>query len=308
MIKHILTILLAISSGSVFGLGFYVDNLPTQPPENGYKTSTCIWGRSLHYRTDLYKSKPGITDTIVGRGGQTIEIDQNLNIGGLSSIYSKLIFAKGKTIKLRDGINLEVKQSKMLFEDCTVDVGKSLTFPFWHKSDHGGISTFELVNSKVTFEGGMVCIIPVRPEVKFSGYGGPNIVLKGNTQLYFGTGLVIDEIFHEIPTSWKCTFKFVLSDGKVPSMAVKGKFTTRGITFEFDTKNAGNVKPGVYTLVNLMDKDAKFQNSKFILNGNAYSMGGNFVISGKPAKIEFAPAPNGKDTATANDIVLTISK
>ena len=308
MIKRILTIFLAVAAGSVFGLGFYVGNHDDKQPEGGYKTSTCPWGRSLHYQTDLYRSKPGIADTIVGRGGQTIEIDQNLSIGGISSIVSKLIFAKGKTIKLRDNIRLEVKNSKMLFEDCTVDVGKNLEFPFWHKSTVGGISTLEIVNSKVTFGGGMICIIPIHPDAKFNGYGGPNIVLKGGSQLYFGTGLVIDEIFYEIPSSWKCTFKFVPSDGKVPTMAVKGNFTTRGITFEFDTQNAGSVRPGVYTLLNLMDKDAKFLNPKFFLNGSSYSMGGNFKIGGKSAKIDWGASPNGKDTATANDIILTVSK
>ena len=117
MIRNILTTLLICATSSLFALEFFVGNVGDKEPEGGYKISKCDWGRSLHYKTDLYKMRPVTTDVITGRGGQTIEIDQNLNIGGITSIVSKLIYAKGRQIKLRNNLTTELHQSKIQFDD-----------------------------------------------------------------------------------------------------------------------------------------------------------------------------------------------
>ncbi len=307
MIKKLLTLSLFCSATSLFGFGFYVGQWGEKQPENGFKTSTCNWGRSLHYTTDLFKMKPGISDSIAVRGGQVVELDQNLNIGGLTSVVGKLVYAKGKNIKLRENINTELQTSKISFENCTLEVGKHLQFNYWHKSRRGGISTVEFIDTKANINGCIFCIVPVHPDVDFKNAAGPNIVLKGKSQVSFGTGVVIDEIFNEKPSTWKFTFKFVITDS-VPALVLDNEVKAKGITFEFDTNSFKVAKAGIYPLLTLVERDSNFTNSKFILNGQPYTLGNSFTAGGKSVKIEMAPSPLGKDTKTANDIVLVISK
>ncbi len=306
MIKKILLFLLVCSAANVFGLTFYVGQHGEKMPENGFKTSNCNWGRSLHYATELYKMKPCTIDEIHVRGGQIVEIDQNLNIGSIVSVVGQLVYAKGKTIKLSNRLTMELQSSKMSFEKCNLDVGKSLTFAFWHKSRRGGLATLEFIDTTANFGGTMVTIVPVHPDVSFKNFAGPYIVLKGKTKLRFGTGVVIDEIYNEMPNIWKCTFKFEMTDS-IPMLVIENEAKAKGITFEFDTKNI-KAKPGTYALMTLTDRSSKFENSKFILNGKPYTLGSSFNANGKSAKIEMGPSPIGKDSSTANDIILTISK
>ena len=306
--KNIFTILLTCAATSLFALEFYVGNVGDKQPEGGYKISNCPWGRSLHYKTDLYKMRPLTTDNIVGRGGQTIEIDQNLNVGGITSIVSKLIYAKSKKINLRNSLSLELHQSKVQFDDCELKVGKHLRFTYWHKSNYGGISTVEFNNTKAEFKGSIFCIVPVHPKVEFAGFCGPNIILRGNSKVSFGFGAVIDEIFYEVPNRWKAKINFVLEDNKVPMLAFGGEAKVRGVDFEFNTRNAKNVKPGTYPLLTLTDKDSKFANAKFVLNGASYNLGDSFNLGGRNAKIVMGASPQGRDSSTANDILLIVSK
>ena len=307
MIKKILTFLLVCATSSLFALEFYVGNVGDKQPEGGYKISKCDWGRSLHYKTDLYKMRPVTTDNIVGRSNQTIEIDQNLNVGGITSIVSRLIYAKGRQIKLRNNLSTELYQSKIQFDDCTLEVGKHLRFTYWHKSNYGGISTVEFNNTKANFKGSIFCVVPVHPKVEFSGFCGPNIILRGNTQVSFGHGAVIDEIFYEIPNRWKAKINFIAEDDKAPKLAFDGEVKCRGIEFEFNTKGA-KLKPGTYPLLTLLDKDSKFTDSKYFLNGGSYTLGTTFDLGGKTAKIVLGVSPLGRDSKTENDILLIVSK
>ncbi len=306
MIKKLLSLSLILASTQVFGLYFYVGQFGEKQPENGFKTSTCNWGRSLHYVADLYKMKPGFADIVNIRHSQIVELDQNLNVGGINSVVGKLVYAKGKNIKITNTLSAELQTSKMSFENCTLDVGKHLNFNFWHKARNGGISTVEFIDTKAMFYGSIFCIVPVHPDVKFNHFAGPDIILKGKSQVTFGTGVVIDEIFNEMPDTWKFTFKFVVTDN-VPMLAIDGEAKTKGITFEFDTKSL-NAKGGTYPLLTLVDKNSKFENPKFVLNGQPYLLGNGFTANGKSCKIVMAPSPLGKDTKTENDIVLIISK
>ncbi len=307
--RNIFTILLMCATSSLFALEFYVGNVGDKQPEGGYKISNCPWGRSLHYKTDLYKGmQPLSTDNIVGRGNQTIEIDKNLKIGGLTSIVSKLIYAKNKKISLTNNLTTELHQSKIQFDNCELEVGKHLRFTYWHKSNYGGISTVEFNNTKAEFKGSIFCIVPVHPKVEFAGFCGPNIVLRGNSKVSFGFGAVIDEIFYEIPNRWKANISFVVEDKKVPMLVFDGEVNARGINFEFNTKNAKGLKAGTYPLLTLIERNSKFSNSKYILNGQSYNLGDSFKISGKEAKIVLGASPLAKDVSTANDILLVISK
>ncbi len=305
--KKIATFLLLAAASSAFALEFLVAQPGEQPPKEGFKTSTCTWGRNLHYKTDYYKTKPASGDSVVFRHGQVVEIDQNVYWRNMSTNVSKLVFSKGHNIKLRYGIAMEMHPSKMQYEKCNIDLGENLSFNYWEKSAWGGIATFELIDTKFNALGGIICIIPVHPEVKFNDLCGPLIVFKGNTQAHFGTGMVVDEIFTENPQMWQFKMRFVLSGESAPKVVFDGEFKAKSIHFDIVNENA-SLKPGVYPLMTLNDKDSAFINPTFTLDGKSYSLGSSFTVGGKSAKVVMGASPLGRDSKTENDILLIISK
>ena len=74
---------------------------------------------------------------------------------------------------------------------------------------------------------------------------------------------------------------------------------------------SGEVRPRMEYLhgySTLTDKDSKFANAKFVLNGASYNLGDSFNLGGRNAKIVMGASPQGRDSSTANDILLIVSK
>ena len=306
MTKRLLLFFIATAASSLFGLEFYVGQVGEKTPEGGFKISNCNFGRSYHYKTDLYKIKPCSVDNLTVRPYQTVEFDQNLNIGGLGFDAPKLVFAKGKTIKLRNSWGSELSSGKIHLQDCNVEIGHNLNFSFWHKRTWGGVANIELENTKMLVKGSVVCVVAVHPEVTLNNRCGSEIVLNGNSQLTFGTGAVIDEIFATNHDVWSFRFKFIIK-GDTPPRLTFNEIKARGLEFFFEVKDA-KIKPGTYPLVTLIDRDSALSDSVFKLNGQPYTLGSRFSVGGKDARIEFGASPAGKDSKTANDLLLIISK
>ena len=305
--KRITTLFFTIAYCHVFGLGF----LPGQPggemPEGGFKTSTCPWGRSLHYVTDEYHTKPSSTDNVTMRGGQIVEIDQNIYWGSLSLNVPKLVFAKGKKLKFRQGINIEMHPSKLQLENCTVEMNENLSFNYWHKSRWGGMATLELIDTKFDTLGGLICIVPVHPDVTFNDPCGVNFILKGKTHANFGTGAVIDDIFSELPNMWKFKIRFVVTKDGVPSLKFNYLTNAKNVEFYIDIEDT-NIKPGTYALMTLEDRNSSFDNSTYFVNGNSYGLGTSFNVGKHKGKVILGPSPTGKDSTGQNDLLLVIER
>lgn len=309
MLKKLFTFFAtAAVASSTFGLGFFVGQQGEPMPENGFKMSTCNWGRSLHYKTDLYKIKPGPADWVNTRGGQIFEIDQNIYVNGLSSIASKLIYAKDRKIKIREDIRQELQTSKIQFENCTVDVGDNFHFAFWEKSQRAGVATLELDDTTMNIGGSIFCLIPVHPDVDLKTTAGPMFVLTGNSKLNVGYGALFDSIFDEKPEVWKIEFKLVGKNDHMPQAYFGNEVKADKVLFDIDVKNLKISKPGTYPIVTLADKNSSFKNARFIVNGRTYSLGDAITVNGKNAKIVMGASPFGKDSKTENDILLIISK
>ena len=303
----ICTALLLFAALSSWALNFLPGQKSSEPKEG--KWSNCIWGNNINYDTANLPQKPGPNDTVATRGGWVFEIDQDVSVASFHMVSSKEVFAKKRTIRTKRSIGGQIPGSNfdslMNLENCTLENGGIFNIDYWTESRNAGRIEFRFVDTKLSNRGDLSCIVPVNPAVVSPQEPcGVTISLVGDSKLSF-SGATIDALFEEAGP-WYFKWNFEEKDGKLPYVifAKRAQFNKCELSLKID----GKFSKGKYTLAEFSDRKSGFKDAKFYVNGETYNLGDTFIVDGKKAKITLSPSPTGRDSKTANDLVLEILK
>lgn len=302
--------ILAASCAQAFALTYFAGKRnPETQEEKNMKYSTCYWGSSGDFETPPLPSKPGVNDTLATRWGwgYKLDIDANIQVGQISNGDGSTITAKGKTIKVKRGLNMGVPgggSSTVAFEDCNLEFGGNLSISYFDGHRSIGNASLTLKNTKFNIAGTLGCIIPVHPLVNSNTRGGFNFVLEGKTVATFGEGTVIDTIFSEKPEQWAFKIQMVEEDGHIPAL----KFTGGEVNFtgcDLDVRISPKAKKGVYTLIEFANKKSQLGKlTRFTVNGNPCSMGQTVNVGALKATI--TEGKIGRNSKSDKNVILTI--
>ncbi len=303
-------VLALLSTANAWAIYYYAGRPGASGDEKKMKWSTCKWYGNPAHKSDPLPNKPGVADEVVLRWDRYyLEVDSDVNVFRLDVGSQSHLFCEGRNVKMKRSLSMTIPPNTkaptiMHFKKSKLDVGGAFEVGFWQHSLGAGVASAIFEDCSAEIKSGFHVIIPYNGRFKNKTPQGFEFILKGNTNLNFGGGAIIDSLIVDSPKEWFLKMKFEDKNGAFPTISFNDECELAGIDIEVSAGK--DLKSGKFALINLNNRKSGISPRSISINGKKCSLGESVKVGDKTLVLSLDPSPRGKDSRTKNDLVLTV--